>query len=100
MDATSPLRSSEALVRTSAPGRYLQQLCKHFQHKLPVTHDERWGRIAFSMGDCRLEAGEGVLRLTVTAPGDARVAQLQDVVARHLVRFAFREDIQVDWRPA
>jgi hypothetical protein len=100
MDAAPPLRSSEAFVRTSVPSRYLQQLCKHFQHKRPVTHDERSGRIAFPMGDCRLEAGEGVLRLTVTAPDDAGVAQLQDVVARHLVRFAFREDIHADWRPA
>jgi uncharacterized protein len=88
-------------VRTSAPGRYLQQqLCKHFGRKRPVTHDERSGRIAFPMGDCRLEAGEGVLRLTVAAPDAASLAQLQDVVARHLVRFAFREDIRIDWRPA
>ena len=100
MDAAPPPLSAEALVRTPVPGRYLQQLCKHFQHKRPVAFDERSGRIAFSAGDCRLEAGEGVLKLTVTAPDGAGLAQVQDVVARHLVRFAFREDLQFEWRPA
>jgi len=94
---TTPSLSSEALVQTAMPGRYLQQLCKHFAHRRPVTFDERSGHIAFDAGDCRLEAAEGVLRLTATAADDARLAQVQDVVARHLVRFAFREDLAAEW---
>jgi hypothetical protein len=91
---------SLAEVATPHAGRYLTQLCKHFQHKLPVTFDERSGHIVFSMGDCRLEAGEGALRLAAAAPDDAQLGRLEDVVARHLLRFAFREEIRVDWRRA
>jgi uncharacterized protein len=98
--APTPAARSIAEVATPNAGRYLQQLCKHFQHKLPVTHDERSGRIALSIGDCGLEADEGVLRLSLSTPDDAQMAQLQDVVARHLIRFAFREELKVDWRPA
>ncbi|MBU8539318.1 DUF2218 domain-containing protein [Falsiroseomonas tokyonensis] len=35
-----------------------------------------------------------------TAADAAKLAQLQDVVARHLLRFAFREEMQVAWHPA
>jgi hypothetical protein len=40
------------------------------------------------------------LTLSLETPDATQMAQLQDVVARHLVRFAFREELQVDWRPA
>jgi hypothetical protein len=91
---------SVAEIATPNAGRYLQQLCKHFRHKRPVTFDEWSGQIGFSAGECRLDAHKGVLRLSLTAPDDAQMAQLQDVVARHLLRFAFREELHIDWRPA
>jgi uncharacterized protein len=92
-----PAVQSVAEVATPNAGRYLQQLCKHFQHKRPVTYDERSGRIAFSLGDCYLDADAGVLRLSLIAPDTPHMEQLQDVVARHLIRFAFREEMQIVW---
>jgi len=89
---------SVAEIATPNTSRYLQQICKHFAHKRPVTFDPTTGSIAFSSGECRLEAGEDVLKLTVTTPVASQLEQLQDVVARHLVRFAFREDMRIDWR--
>ena len=41
-----------------------------------------------------------MLTLTVETGDPEALAQLQDVVARHLVRFAFREELAVEWRPA
>ncbi len=52
------------------------------------------------MGVCRLSADDGRLALSLDAPDAAALDRLQDVVARHLVRFAFREEMQIDWRPA
>lgn len=89
---------SRARIETDAASRYLQQLCKHFAHKLPVAHDESAGRISFPMGLCRLAADPAALTLTLSAPSPAEMAQLQDVVIRHLERFAFREQLAVDWR--
>jgi hypothetical protein len=94
------MNHSTAEIATPLAGRYMTQLCKHFQHKLPVTLDDSAGHIAFNIGDCRLSADAGRLTLTLDSPGDAQLAQLQDVVARHLLRFAFRETMQIVWRPA
>ncbi len=47
---------ADALVTTTLPRRYLGQLCKHFQHRLPVRLDEAEGRIEFPMGVCTLKA--------------------------------------------
>jgi len=76
------------------------QLCKHFQHKCPVTLEANTGRIGFSIGDCRLLASDGMLHLSLDAPDTTQLLQLQDVVARHLRRFAFREDLRIDWHAA
>jgi hypothetical protein len=96
----TPASWSVAEITTAKAQRYLQQLCKHFQHKRPVTFDEHSGQISFEIGDCRLDASEEVLKLSLAAPDGARMTQLQDVVARHFLRFAFREQLQVDWQPA
>lgn len=95
-----PDPSSEARVRTAVPRRYLAQLCKHFEHKLPVTLAEDRGRIAFSGGVCTLEAGDGTLIMRLSAGDEAALARLEDVVARHLLRFAFREKPEVHWTRA
>jgi len=89
---------SVAEIATPNASRYLQQLCKHFAHKRPVTFDPQTGSIAFASGECRLEAADGVLTLSLAAPDAVFLEQLQDVVARHLVRFAFREEIRIAWR--
>jgi hypothetical protein len=91
---------STAEIATPRARRYLTQLCKHFEHERPVTYDEQTGQIAFTIGECRLRADDGVLTLSLQAADAAAMAQLQDVVARHLLRFAFREEMQIDWRAA
>lgn len=94
--------TSTAVVQTANPRRYLGQLCKHFQHKIPVELAERHGRIAFAAGVCEVEAPEGdtQLRLRVTANDAEGLPGLEDVVARHLVRFAFRENLELTWTRA
>ena len=92
-----PMVIAEASVATPLARRYLGQLCKHFEHKRPVTFDERQGRIEFGAGPCELWAEEGTLRLRVSAADADALAQLEDVVARHLVRFAFRDELTVAW---
>jgi hypothetical protein len=92
--------TSEARVPTSMPRRYLAQLCKHFQHKLPVDLAEDHGRITFSDGSCTLRTEAETLVLRVESEDAAALAKLEDVVARHLLRFAFRESPEVAWRRA
>lgn len=92
--------TSQAQVTTELASRYLQQLCKHFAHKLPVTFDPEHGRIEFSIGVCELAAVPGTLTMQAEAADETALRQLEQVVARHLERFAFREQPEVAWVPA
>ena len=91
------MQHSEARVQTGTPARYLGQLCKHFAHKIPVTLDSDTGSIAFQMGLCRLAIDGDVLILRAEAADEAALVQVQDVVARHLLRFAFRDPPSIEW---
>ena len=99
MTDVSNRQHSHAEVATVSASRYLQQLCKHFGHKVEASFDAKTGIVRFSIGDCRLLAESEVLRLALDAPDAEKLLQLQDVVASHLVRFAFREPLVVEWRP-
>jgi hypothetical protein len=91
-----------ANVKTAHGKRYLGQFCKHFAHKLPVVlaDDNTSGQVSFDAGTCLLAANDDGLVLTVCAQAAEDVARLQSVVDRHLVRFAFREDLQMAWQAA
>jgi hypothetical protein len=90
---------TQAILQTAVAPRYLGQFCKHFAHKLPVEmeDDNSKGVVRFGAGSCRLTADAAALTMTVDAADAAAVATLQDVVARHLVRFAFREEVTLAW---
>ena len=94
------MTSVKANVPTVHASKYLQQLCKHFAHKLPVTFDPERGRIEFSLGVCELTAVPGVLNMRAEAADETALRQLEQVVARHLERFAFREQPEIAWIPA
>lgn len=89
---------SDCTIPTEAASKYLQQLCKHFAHKIPAEATAEHGSIAFPFGTARLTAADGVLTITVETDDAGRIGELEDVVARHLVRFAFRETLAFDWR--
>ncbi|PSM19813.1 MULTISPECIES: DUF2218 domain-containing protein [Nitratireductor] len=87
-----------ATVATDKASRYLQQLCKHFGHKRPVTFTPERGSIAFDFGACELEAGDETLTMTVNAGTPEDLERMRTVIASHLERFAFREPPAIDWR--
>lgn len=51
------------------------------------------------MGVCTLdaEAAPGTLLMRASAADETALATLQEVVGRHLERFAFREALAVQW---
>ncbi len=91
--AFKPVPTSSAICQTENASRYLQQLCKHFAHKIPVTFDAREGRCVFSCGTAVLIADVGALRINALAEDAEGLAQTKDVIESHLLRFAFREDL-------
>ena len=83
----------KAEVPTTQASRYLQQLCKHWSHKFEVTFDRLHGVVHLNGAECTFDAASNHLSLTL-AGGDERLC---GVVADHLKRFAFREELEVTW---
>ncbi len=90
---------SVARVPTHSASKYLQQLAKHWSHKMEVTHTPEEARIAFPGGAVLdLRADSATLDVALTVPEDGDVARMRDVVSSHLDRFAFREaPLTFDW---
>ena len=59
----------QSLGRLGTPkaSQYLQQLCKHFGHKVEASWDETAGTIALPMARLRVEASPSELVVTVEA---------------------------------
>ncbi|GAA3269558.1 DUF2218 domain-containing protein [Sphingomonas yabuuchiae] len=91
---------SIARVPTPSASRYLQQLAKHWSHKMEVSFTAEEGTILFPNGSkLEMRAASETLDIVLTVPEDGDVAQMRQVVASHLDRFAFREaPLTFDWR--
>ncbi len=100
-----------AAVPTANGSRYLQQLCKHWQHNLAVEFTPDHGTVVFPRnargadwpgdGLVTFDAGEAALEVRIDASSPAQLDGLKGAVARHLDRFAFREaPLSFDWRDA
>lgn len=101
--------TATASVPTASGGRYLQQLCKHWQHNLQVEFTAEHGTVVFPRdargadhpGDALVtfDARPATLEVRIDASSPAQLDGLKGAVARHLDRFAFREaPLGFDWR--
>lgn len=98
-----------ASVPTANGSRYLQQLCKHWQHNLEVAFTPEHGTVVFPKnargadwpgdGLVTFDAGAEALEMRIDASSVGQLDGLKDAVARHLDRFAFREaPLAFDWK--
>ena len=91
---------SVARVPTASASRYLQQLAKHWTHKMPVTFSPEEATFEFPTGaHLELRADSETLDIVLRVPADGDTARMRQVVAEHIDRFAFREGaLTYDWR--
>jgi uncharacterized protein len=90
--------SAKATVPTANAAKYVQQLCKHWSHRLEVDLSDRKGVVRFPDAVATLEAGEAALLVTIEGEQSETVERMKGVVASHLDRFAFREaPLPFDW---
>ena len=86
-----------ASVPTANAAKYMQQLCKHWSHKLEVDLSEQRGVVKFPAAVATFEPRTDALQVTIEGEGEA-VERMKGVVASHLDRFAFREaPLRFDW---
>jgi hypothetical protein len=85
-------------VPTTHGAKYVQQLCKHWAHKLEVEIEGGTCTVRFPDGVATMTSGPDALSVTVEAEQAETVERLKEVVARHLDRFAFREaPLSFEW---
>ena len=101
--------SATGFARTEKAGRYIQQLCKHWEHNLKVDYADGRGRIVFPR-DARgadwpadalvtLDATAEGVAIRIDASADGQLQGLKGAVERHVDRFAFREaPLNYEWR--
>ena len=91
------MAKSVAHVPTESGSRYLQQLCKHWGHKYPVSFDPMHGEINLPMGPVRMDATPSELVVALETEDAAALDRFEGVVAEHVSRFAHRETLQFNW---
>jgi uncharacterized protein len=85
------MTSATAHVPTINAAKYLQQLCKHWSHRLKVELQESVGTVRFPDAVATMTAKSSELVVSVEADDEAMLDLIKGVVAKHLDRFAFRE---------
>lgn len=87
-----------SIVETTQASRYLQQLCKHWSHRFATEFDTTRGAVTLPSATLGLMADASRLTLDLEGPA-AELPRLTEVVADHLRRFAFREELAIAWSP-
>jgi hypothetical protein len=88
----------QARVATASGAKYVQQLCKHWAHKLPVELEGDTGVVTFVGVVATMAADAEAIQVSLRGEDREQVDRLKDVVAQHLDRFAFREaPLTYDW---
>jgi uncharacterized protein len=93
--------TATAIVPTANAAKYMQQLCKHWGHKLEVDLSEQRGVVKFPAAVATFEPRPEALKVTIEGEEGEAVERMKGVVASHLDRFAFREaPLKFDWSAA
>jgi hypothetical protein len=92
------MNTTTASVPTDYAAKYLQQLCKHWSHRLEVELNGNVGEVRFPEALAVMTANPKELSVTVEAESLETLERIKGVVARHLDRFAFRDaPLRFDW---
>ena len=89
--------SATALIETDRPERWAKQLASHFSHRCETEPHPEGTLVHFSAGDGVIGVRGGELLLVAYAQTLEQLTEVQNVLGRHLERFAAREALTVSW---
>ena len=96
--------TATGFARCEKPERYIQQLVKHWGHKMATSYDEGDGAGAFPFSDLTsavMTARKDGIAITLKTADRDESERMRGVLERHLDRFAFREaPLPFDWKSA
>jgi len=94
------MKKSTTTIATQAAGQYIGKLCRHFRHKIETKYTPTTGLATFPFGTCAMNATSDQLVFDITANDMESVDKIKGVLERHLVKFAYKEDLTIDWLDA
>lgn len=92
------MHKTHSVVSTKLGSKYLQQLCKHFSHKVTVDFNPETARVDFPFGLCFMVATDNSLTFYIQSPKPEGLMRTQAVIDDHLLRFGFREELVIEWQ--
>ncbi len=104
MTQTDTPVTSLGMASCEQPERYIQQLVKHWGHKMATSYDEGDGMGVFPFSEhtnaVMTAVPQGIAITLTTADADENM-RMREVIERHIDRFAFREvPLEYDWNEA
>ncbi len=72
-------------------------MCKHFSVKVSADYTENEGHVRFPFGECTMTADQSVLNINVQVEDDVMAQKAEDVIMRHLIKFAWKEELNIEW---
>lgn len=88
---------ASATVRTPEADALALRMRKHFAHKVPVELEGAVSRVRLPAGEFELEPAGDVLGVRASAPDEAGLERVREVVASHLARFARTQGFVLEW---
>lgn len=90
---------STARYPTPNASKYVQQLAKHFAHKIEVRSDADSAAFEMEAGSVQLRAENDTFIARLEAEDAKGIINLRYVIDKHLVIFAFRDGfVGLEWR--
>lgn len=95
------MSKTTAIVPTENGWKYIQQLCKHWSHKLTTELSDNKGVVTFENATAVMICDANAITVTIESEAQDVLERLKGVVSSHLDRFAFREaPLPFEWQDA
>lgn len=91
------MKKSTTTIPTDAASSYIGKLCRHFRHKIDAEYTATSGLATFPFGTCTMAATPDQLTFNITAPDSESVEKIKGVLERHLIKFAYKEELVIEW---
>lgn len=90
--------SSTAAIATPRGDRWIKQLSSHLgRTRQVVVLEDGSSVLLFDPGSCAMASDGTTLRFTASAPDEATLARVEQVVGGHFDRFAASEGLRAHW---
>ena len=94
--------TATGMARCEKPEKYIQQLVKHWGHKMATSYDDGDGMGVFPFSEhtnAVMTAHSDGIGITLTTADQEENERMRGVIERHIDRFAFREvPLTYEWK--